>query len=490
LSLGIILQTAGVQQWSVIEGPRRLSESCLWELQRQAYRRLGPAAWNPGAVPKQATSNPVIAEACAEVVRAYLDDLRRDGVQGPVLLLDLGAGSGRFAFYLLRALCDGAPPALPWRLVMLDLAEANLEAYARHEALAGYVEQGLLDFAHFDADAPETLSLNAPAVVAFAMYFFCSIRADLYRVEGGLLHEMDVALENVDPLEWSEYPRLAGGVHDSILDAHRAAFASRDTTFPFPTGAFRCIDWLHGISDRLILVVADKGYARLEDMADLGRLPIAMHGGTFSCMVDVPAIADYAGMCGGAALAAHGSEDPLTTALFSWGSAARARAAWSRAFDVFGPWDAARLIHHLLGGDEVPAEAALRLLRLSRFDPYVLNALSSRLAGEAEEGWLNDALAAAVERSAESYFAIGDGAEHPGFAAGAILQWLGRFDAAMQWYDRFLKIIPNAAAAYNRALCLLDLDRREEALAGLDRALEIEPEHQPARSMRLREFGV
>src|SRR5262245_21134100 len=91
----------------VLEGPRRLSESIVWRLQREFYTRVGPEAWKPKGVPSFVTNNAFIARAYARVAVALLRDLLRTGTldaRQPLHVFELGGGAGRFTYLFLRAL--------------------------------------------------------------------------------------------------------------------------------------------------------------------------------------------------------------------------------------------------------------------------------------------------------------------------------------------------------------------------------------------------
>src|SRR5688572_27373322 len=93
----------------VVETGRRLSESSIWRLQRAFYDSAGPRAWKPKGVPSYVTNNPYIARTYARLVVAFLRDLTREGpgpafdAREPLTIVELAAGTGRFAFLFLRA---------------------------------------------------------------------------------------------------------------------------------------------------------------------------------------------------------------------------------------------------------------------------------------------------------------------------------------------------------------------------------------------------
>ncbi|RPJ00726.1 MAG: hypothetical protein EHM39_04430, partial [Chloroflexi bacterium] len=112
-----------------IESGHPLSKSLLWALQARYFRDQGIAAWSSNTVPSYITSNPSIAHAYARVVFGYLRDLLPTlDTSQPVYLLELGAGSGRFAFYFLRRLRELLEwvPGVRVCYVLSDYARRNV----------------------------------------------------------------------------------------------------------------------------------------------------------------------------------------------------------------------------------------------------------------------------------------------------------------------------------------------------------------------------
>src|SRR5438270_8877543 len=98
----------------VLEQMQRLSGSILWKLQRGFFHRQGVRAWSQGPVPHYITSNAFIADGYARVVFGFLRDCHAVTPTGenpnflpldlsqPVYIIELGAGSGRFAFHFMK----------------------------------------------------------------------------------------------------------------------------------------------------------------------------------------------------------------------------------------------------------------------------------------------------------------------------------------------------------------------------------------------------
>jgi hypothetical protein len=90
----------------VIERNQRLSRSLLWGLQRRFFEQKGVEAWRQNIVPHYITSNPFIANAYAHLVFGFLRDCQANALlpdpNQPLYIVELGAGSGRFAFRFLK----------------------------------------------------------------------------------------------------------------------------------------------------------------------------------------------------------------------------------------------------------------------------------------------------------------------------------------------------------------------------------------------------
>src|SRR5215831_2375363 len=87
-----------------LESDFPLSTSMVWRLQRTFYSDQGVAAWSQSNVPQSVTTSPNIARAYARVALGFLRDLAPAlDLSQPVYIVELGAGSGRFAYRFLKA---------------------------------------------------------------------------------------------------------------------------------------------------------------------------------------------------------------------------------------------------------------------------------------------------------------------------------------------------------------------------------------------------
>jgi len=135
-----------------------LSQSPLFTYQRRFYEESGLDAWQGGAVPSFITSNAFVAQRYADVILSSWQDAlpSRDSEAG-AYLLELGAGSGKLGFSLLRHLLPRAEAlfgrafALRIRYIMTDSAESVVRGWMAHPQLRELARAGFLDFAVLDS---------------------------------------------------------------------------------------------------------------------------------------------------------------------------------------------------------------------------------------------------------------------------------------------------------------------------------------------------
>lgn len=426
-----------------LEPPTRFSRSLLWQLQRASYQTQGLLAWRPGAVPLQVTSNPFIARCYAEVIAGLVRDLRQSPSppRRPLQLVELGAGSGRFGFYLLRALVAAfardPDPRPPVRLVMTDVALANLDGWAAHPRLRAFVEQGLLDFACFDAEAPAPLTLRVSGellapdddgepVVAIANYVFDSIPYDAYRVEDGRLVECLVALRGpgdrasalrdpaaaIDAATWRiETAPAHLDYSDPVINELCAEYAAATdgTIVLVPVASLATIDYLARLGGgRLLVLTSDKGYREPALRLAHDDFTVATHGGCVSLSVNFHALARYVERRGGFALPATQRDDGFYTGVLGLGLAPASVPRCLTTLDQvarFGPGDYQALIDHTVRETRAPSiEHVLTLMQLGDFDPRLVTRFAQALIADVQsrdESWPARDLTAALARARE-----------------------------------------------------------------------------------------
>ncbi len=507
----------------VLEQNQRLSQSLLWKLQRNFYEQQGIHAWSRGqnSVPHYITCNPFIARAYSKVVFAFLRDCQNpatplsDGNQ-PFYILELGSGSGRFAYLFLKSFLDMlthcALKDFPFKYIMTDFSKSNLACWQTHSWLQPFVEQGILDFACFDAEKPQDLTLLRSGtvfsvgtvvhpIVVLSNYVFDSIPQDCFTIKQGQLSESlltitstqgETDLNNPDllthlTLDYQHRPITVNYYDDpdfnQILQTYQERLA--DTTILFPYAALQCLRYFRDLSDgRLLLLSGDKGYSREQDLLD--------HG-SFSMMVNYHAIGEYSRNQGGKVLHIPRKHSSLSICACLLGQHPNGYLETTLAFlDAIEQWGPDDFFTFERGLEQVYAtlstEQLLTYLRLSGWDSNIfLNCYSVlRKQVESASASLRQELYQAIQQVWNMYYSIGEENDLP-FKLGSLMYAMDYYPEALNYYQHSLSLYgPDAATMYNMSLCYYCQRHWEAALEYIDRALKLDPAHEGARAMRIR----
>lgn len=500
----------GAQASSPAGPPRRLSESGLWERQRQFYERDTAALWGTATVPHGITGNPRIA---ATYARMILEFLRRvppgDGGMPEPYLVEFGGGSGRVAYLLIRALRELAP-GLRLTYVLTDFSAGRVAGWAAHPSFRPFVDQGLLDFAVLDVDRPGPLELVASGrtlgpgeltgpVVGIANYVFDTLRQDSYAVRAGELFEGRVTDPGEPPipgtagpgeLHWVTAPcaDLPAGLAD-ILHHYRDTLD--DTAVLVPTGGLRCLELVAGLTaGPTCVLVADKGHCTPVELCSQPEPAMVPHGSGFSMMVNFDLIARYTRARGGWAVLPGQPARSLVVGVFARPGATGlgdpgkfAAAVQDHLLDV-GP-DTYFSLRPLLGA-ATTLEAMLAGLRLSRFEPALLIELLPRLLDQlptAPEP-VRAEVAQALDRVWQCWFPIGEPVDLA-LCVGLAFSAMDRFPQAVEYLEQSTKEHPDSApAAFAMAVARRGLNDLRAADEWARRALAAEPGFSQARALR------
>ncbi|OJJ17859.1 hypothetical protein BKI52_28790 [marine bacterium AO1-C] len=301
------------------------ARSPLWQLQRQYFQETNINAWRTGDVPHYITSNPHMASTYAQLLLAFFRDLHhKRKTQETVYIIELGAGSGRFSYCLLKSLThlleNTSFNAPPFVYVMTDFVEETLNFWDGHLRFQEFFEKGWLDFALFDAEKDRKLhlrksnqmleykSVKTPLVV-IANYFFDSIPQDLFYIDNEKVNTISVNLEGYNPkaevsaksqledidLKYTytpvkqvafDNPRL-----QYIFDSYQKKLSNSHLLFP--TIGIDCLERLTMMSQEGALVLtADKAACDLEYWNNSSAPYVAKHG-SFSLTANYHALKEH-----------------------------------------------------------------------------------------------------------------------------------------------------------------------------------------------------
>lgn len=525
------------QEPKVLESRVPLSQSMIWRLQSEFYARRGLKAWAEDDVPSYITNNPFIAEVYARIVTAFVDDCIGHSQPGmaqlsperPVRILELGAGTGKFAYLFLRkitALLEERkiPPKII-RYCMTDCSQDLLAAWKENPYLARFSATGILEFELLEAGEENSPQLSqggnpsqaSPAsgpLVVIANYVFDSIPQDAFVISEGKMEEALIT-SSAGPANDGSAPapgslqfsfnnipvpqqRYADKIWNGILEHYRSSVPS--STIFFPIAALDLLQRLAASSDgRMLVLAADKGFTREENLAlRQGPPQLEFHasGNCFSAIVNFDAIARYFWSIGGEAFLPEKHFSNLSLCAFLQHPPEREfpamRQACREASHHFGPDDLFTLMTWLESHlNELSVAQALSLLRLTRWDPTALLRLFPVIAPQlrsvvAERIDLRDAVFSVMANR----FPVSHGDNELAFDCGVILLELRFFAEAMEMFTISEQALGRSAAtSYNLGLCAAGLGRSEEALAFMVRACDQDPRFAPAQSARARLEG-
>jgi len=519
----------------ILDKGKPLSQSILWKLQRNFFEGQGIEAWRQGTVPHYITSNPFIANAYAKVVFGFIRDCT--GVIGDsandsfppldpsqsLYIIELGSGSGRFAYHFLKKFLDiyrrSVLRSIPFKYVMTDFTERNVDFWREHQSLKPLVEEGVLDFALFDGERDQELKLTqsgdvlAPGTVknpmgVIANYFFDSIPQDAFFVQGGQLQEGLVTVSSYEQESDLHDPEILSRLEISYERNHAKPdyYGNPDwneileyyekrldnTAFLFPCAALKCIENLSNLpSGRLLLVSGDKGYNREEDLLGRGNPGMDRHG-SFSMMVNYHAIGKYVQKHGGCSLHTEHRHAHLNISAFLLGSHpggySETSQAYREAIENCGPDDFYTLkkaIEH--GYDSWSLEQLLAYIRLSGFDAKIMLACYPALLDHLDHAPESSKreLYRVIQKVWNVYYPVAED-QDLAYHLGVVLYELDYYDEALDFFKRSDEFYGHdATVAYNMSLCHYGLRQMGEALKQLQKALTLEPDFQDARAMQI-----
>lgn len=345
-----------------LEDYTQCSKSHLWKLMMSFYDRKGPESWSQGIVPHFITCNTFIAKSYVKVLHGFiLDSLKANAAMPldpnePLYIVELGAGSGKFSYFMLKALEEMQEicpfPFSKIVFVMTDFTEKNVDYWLQSPVLQPYFDQGVLDCGIFNAVTDTTLALRKSGqvlragscrnpLVVVANYLFDTLYHDIFQVEGGELREGLVStgskMAETDPLEPEIIQRLDNlyrylpispsyyleeeGDEEHIrrilawyLDYFKSNPAGASLLLPI--GAMRALRRLTALSGgRALVISGDKGNNNPEQFVGIMDPHIAVHG-SFSLMVNYHAIGAWFTSRGGFALHNPQEEASLKVSTF------------------------------------------------------------------------------------------------------------------------------------------------------------------------------
>ncbi len=511
-----------------LEDYTNFADSILWELQSQFFIQNGISSWHK-KVPFYITSNPYIANSYADIILGLiLDLLANDKLPDePIYILELGSGSGKFAYLMLKSLEYKLENAglsnVKYCYVMSDFNDFAFSFWQENKFFQQLIEGGKLDFAIFDIEYSEEIellfsrqklvTLQTPLIV-IANYVFDSIRHEGFLLEDGKFYELQVSPYtetrlNIDELlpamrehlklDFTRGPLYADRVADQVFNNILADYANNynNLTLMIPYAGSNALQKLYKIANgALFLIISDKADLELVDNNSPEPPFVAFHG-SFSLNVNYDFLRRYFTYLGGNALqpqAAHG----LKTAVFYCFNNDVKLLHFNQACD--------RVLHHTSPSDyfvlyqhaketltQMSLEQILAILKLSHYDPTFLTYAEDRIIELIKGGNIKyaGALLGCMDLVHNNFYFIKDTPD-VFFSMAIISFYLNDFQRAIKYYQLSINYFSATyAKLYNLAVCHLQTGQADLAREYIAESLEfIADKNDPVYSeiMELYEF--
>ncbi len=308
----------------LLEDKTRLSESIIWELNKNYYQQQGTKAWSSGVVPHYITSNSAVGKTYAELIFALLCDLEANQkIDEPLYILELGAGHGRLCYHILihlnKRIKSYHKLLPPYVFVLSDIIAENLDFFRHHQQLQPFFENRSLDLSYFDCTESDCIHLEfqnrainkgelSQPLVVIGNYIFDTIPFDLIKCKNGKISSAFTKItslhKNVHPdnipteeleveyfFESMEEPYYENLLYNTIIKEY--ATSLKNTFLHFPRVALDCLMRLESLStEGIVLLTMDKGIQHLS-LLDNRPKPEWITHGSFSFSVNFHAFIRY-----------------------------------------------------------------------------------------------------------------------------------------------------------------------------------------------------
>lgn len=502
-------------QQRIIQKEVTFSNCLLWQYQKDFFRHHGLQAWNK-QVPYHITNNPNLAHAYAQVVIRFMQEHQQQekkSIKTPFYILELGAGSGRFSFYFLKALIQLQSTLqlqhLHFIYVMTDFHESIIKQWQAHPKLQAYIDKGLLDFAIYDTNSQNPIhlinnktslqdNLNNQPLIVLANYVFDSIPNDIFYIHNQQLHQAMATIQapqssvnvnnlnhyqiNLNYATTSEHyysEKYFNEILKEYLQSYTEAF------FTIPTEGLRCTHYLRQLSgDKLLLLVTDKGYTHSMNHYVETAPTIDLHS-SFSIMVNFDAVARYTEKHGGEYYF-QPTHQLISSNAFVFGKTfsqlPETQHMLNEYFGQIGPGNLYNIYQTIKGqqnNPDIKLETLLVQLQLSRYDPYIFSKFSQKILASLPQISFNDkdTLLKCLPIISENYYHI-PSTINPLLDIAMIYQQLELFEQALYYYQQALNNQTlNAEMLMNMGICCFALNDFLSAIENFSQAIEQEPEN-------------
>eukprot|EP01102_Stenamoeba_stenopodia_P000626 TRINITY_DN1059_c0_g1_i4.p1 TRINITY_DN1059_c0_g1~~TRINITY_DN1059_c0_g1_i4.p1 ORF type:complete len:643 (+),score=171.13 TRINITY_DN1059_c0_g1_i4:58-1986(+) len=538
----------------VAEREQRLSRSLIWAANSDFYQNCGISAFEQ--VPNYITSNCFIAKTYAQLICAYIRDcfqssnLASDSYEqdGPILIVELGCGTGKFSYLLLKRLVDysntlpffrNTQKRVKFLYVMTDFADKNIEYWRTNGYFKEFIDAGVLDFARFDARNDQQLNLILSKnsieaatpknpVVFIANYLFDSLENDAFQMVDGVLNETLLTIlcdfefsdtkkflkkqvrtftnKEIKPEAIESYYPDDPEIGNLLRKYYEQLLPHKNASFIIPLGGIGLIRNMMKLSNnRFLLLSSDKGYTHLKEFCTIEEPHVEYHG-SLSCLANLHAIGMHIESHQGFCLSNPDQDNDFKTAAFvvfdqgnsqttsdtiQPGSCSEMfnelRFVYKIGVEDFGPDHYFLLWKSVRTKDAFPSHV-MALLRLSSHDPDLFHRFRHVLLEKVHTSPYRKDVLTELRRVWDNFYPNGPTDEdYVAFALGRIMFNVGDYTSAEYFFKESLKWdSKDHATYYNLGLCKERLLQPQLAIDNYNMCLAINPSFKRALERRER----
>jgi len=305
----------------------RLSHSKLWPIQKKYFIHRSVDAFQE-EVPFYISSNVYLANRYASLMMTFIVEWiaqHPDSATKTFTVLELGAGSGKFSFYYLKAFSDlveAQAQTFKWRYVISDVSKKSVEFCRNNKDFKSFIDNHILDFSNLDIDTDVNFNLEIAGItyseskpdtplLVIANYAFDCMQQDLFTKKEGKLQEVQVEIRsrysnfNQDKPEHLNELRFKYRNAEMSIDNYYSEPAwnailkqyeedvVEGAMFLLPLTGLHFLSEIKKINPEVFLICGDKGIVLKEDLAVSSPQNQYTYDGCYSYNINFHALGQF-----------------------------------------------------------------------------------------------------------------------------------------------------------------------------------------------------
>lgn len=506
-----------------IEKLKPVRESMLWALQQQTIKDRGPGSITEDLVSEGSTTNCYTADTYAAIVAALLRDLQAAGDTRKPIIIELGGGSGRFAWQFLNRLNNyqfiGEEETPDLTYMLTDSSLSCVQAWQDAKRFQPLLEKGTLELGRLAVEAEPVIrtakgnitpaNLADRPVILIANYQFDGLPTDIFRIRDHEIRRVLLGLDSEEddfltkPFKSFEalVERFSSRKMEGEPTGHPAInrilrdYAKLDGDFyvTVPEEAFCFIESFMDRAAPMLMIAGDMAHAEPGEFSLDSPFVLEeylAHYSNFDMLAQL-----FKGQGGTVQFERQIDEEFVCGAFLHPGKGGDMKALAGTTRTVlqnlreFNPFDAHQLDEMLKEGtDEATYRQVFAWLRFSKYDPSVAEKCLPLVFEELQQGHDDpneELLHGAFIEAYRAFFPDGKPVNLDIGIAQMLLSIKYDEEALELIEDSLDEFGAHPARHYVHALALLRHRRKKDARAAIDRSLAMDPEYGP--SIRLLE---